>query len=124
MLTTVACSAVKMLVRRPRPIVPGGHPGKGLSRYSFPSAHAAILTVTWCAMARAYQNDTMVMILMGVLTTMVCLSMVMLGRQYVLDMLGGCCIGFLVHKMYVQYALVSAATSSAFIKSAQEMLRL
>lgn len=118
------CNIVKLLVRRPRPIVPGGHQGKGIARYSFPSGHAAVITLAWCSIARAYHNDTTVMILMGVLTTLVCLSIVMLGRQYVLDILGGCGIGFITHKIAVAHALVSAATSEAYIKSVQDKLHI
>jgi undecaprenyl-diphosphatase len=82
-------TAIKYVVRRPRPDVTGT-----LSPYSYPSAHAATSFAGARALARAWPASPLY-----VLATLVALTRTYLGVHYPSDVVGGAALGSAVAEL-------------------------
>lgn len=118
------CSILKLIFKRPRPLLTGGTPGQGIAAYSFPSAHAMIYTLAYYMVTNSFKGNYELMMLMKAVLLVICLTHIMLGRLYILDILGGLVMGMIAYQLLIRFLWISTIKSEPIIKSVQAALHL
>jgi membrane-associated phospholipid phosphatase len=90
-------NTIKVIVDRPRPVVPHLAASSG---FSFPSGHTAAAAATWAAVVLVLGRDRPVRVKAwlaagaALITVMVAASRVLLGVHWLTDVIGGAALGF------------------------------
>lgn len=117
------CYVLKLVCKRPRPPLTGGKKGEGANQYSFPSDHVMIYVLAYYVVTSGYKGPEVATAMKAILT-IICLTKIMLGRIYILDILGGTVLGMIMYQVLIRFLWISGAKSEPFIQSVQAALHL